>query len=436
MDSLFDDNEVRMRAEIAPLAVRLRPLTLDEFVGQDKAVGQGTWFRRAIESDTLSSVILFGPAGTGKTSLARIIAAATKAHFEEVSAITSGVADLRKAMEAASHRLAMSGERTILFIDEIHRFSKSQQDALLHAVEDRIVVLIGATTENPYFEVNSPLLSRSRIVQLEPLSDDAVRTIVQRAVVDERGLGGRFTVEDDALKAIVTLAGGDARVALTTLELAAAGAAQASPPRSLLSTSDVMEATPGRVLPYDKQGDVHYDVISAFIKSMRGSDPDAAVYWLARMIQGGEDPRFIARRIMILASEDIGNADPQALLIAHAAFKTAESIGWPECRIALAQAAVYMALAPKSNASYTAIDAALKEVREGPARQVPSHLRDRHRPGSDEYGTYRYPHAYPGGRIEQQYLPDGLEPGTFYQPTDRGWEAQIVGRDGSDDADS
>jgi len=372
--------------------------------------------------DSVSSIILYGPAGTGKTSLARIIADATRAHFDEVSAVTSGVADLRRSIDAAADRLTLSGQRTILFIDEIHRFTKSQQDALLHAVEDRVLVLVGATTENPYFEVNAPLVSRSRIIELEPLSDDDVRRIVRAAVTDPRGLGGRVTLDADAEQAIVTGAGGDARVALTTLEIAAGlvgGEASLS-----IGADAVREASPSRILPYDRQGDVHYDVISAFIKSMRGSDPDAAVYWLARMIHGGEDPKFIARRMLIFASEDVGNADPLALLVAHAAFKSAESIGWPECRINLSQAAVYLALAPKSNASYLAIDAALAEVRGGPARQVPAHLRDRHRPGSETYGPYLYPHDYTDGVVSQRYLPEGLDKRAFFRSGDRGWEAE------------
>jgi putative ATPase len=401
----------------------MRPRDLGEFAGQDTIVGEGTWLRRAIEQDALSSVILYGPAGTGKTSLARIIAGATDAHFEEVSAVTSGVADLRRAIEAASDRLTFSGHRTILFIDEIHRFSKSQQDALLHAVEDRIVVLVGATTENPFFEVNPPLVSRSRVIELQPLPDESIREIVRRALIDDRGFAGSVALEEEAEQTIVVTAGGDARVALTTLELAAGGALADAGGMRRITVSDVAEALPSRILPYDRVGDVHYDVISAFIKSMRGSDPDAAVYWLARMVHGGEDPRFIARRMLIFASEDVGNADPQALLVAHAAFKAAESIGWPECRINLAQAAVYLSLAPKSNASYLAIDAALAEIRTGPARRVPSHLRDRNRPGSEEYGTYRYPHDGEGGWVLQQYLPDGLEARRFFRASERGWEA-------------
>ncbi|MBR3384864.1 MAG: replication-associated recombination protein A [Atopobiaceae bacterium] len=427
MDTLFSEIERYKRNENAPLAVRVRPRTLDEFVGQEAAVGEGSWLRRAIEHDVLSSVILYGPAGTGKTTLARIIANTTHAEFVEVSAITGTVKDLRREIEAAEGRLLSSGRRTILFVDEIHRFNRSQQDALLHAVEDRVVVLVGATTENPYFEVNSALLSRSRVVELQALSDGDIRQVVTRALADEHGLAGRFEVDDDALAEIVTLAGGDARSALTTLELASqlAQPVEGTKPDGPLriTLAEVADANPRRGLPYDKSGDMHYDIISAFIKSMRGSDPDAALYWLARMIDAGEDPKFIARRIMILASEDIGNADPQALLVAEAAFKATEVIGYPECRINLAQAVTYMALAPKSNAAERGIDAALAEVRSGPRREVPSYLRDRHRPGSDEYGTYLYPHNFDGGWVEQRYLPEGLERGAFWQPSPRGWEA-------------
>ncbi|MDE8702729.1 replication-associated recombination protein A [Adlercreutzia equolifaciens] len=424
MDTLFTAMENDQKLTVAPLAVRMRPRTLDEVVGQTEAVGEGSWMRAAIENDALSSVILFGPAGTGKTSLAHVIAESTKATFVEVSAIGGTVSDLRREIDAAEKRLVMGGLRTILFVDEIHRFNRSQQDALLHAVEDRLVVLVGATTENPFFEVNSALISRSRVVELHSLSDEEIAKLVRRAVADERGLAGQYVVEDAALDAIVTLAGGDGRGALTTLELAAALVAPGTAEAPVAITEAMVRtATPHRALPYDKNKDMHYDIISAFIKSMRGSDPDAAVYWLARMIDGGEDPKFIARRMYIAASEDIGNADPQALLVAEAAFRAAEVIGYPECRINLAQAAIYLALAPKSNAAEAAIDAALREVRNGPARKVPDYLRDRHRPGSENYGTYRYPHNYPGGWVDQRYLPDGLERGCFYQPSERGWEA-------------
>ena len=437
MDTLFTHIENARRDENAPLAARMRPTTLEGFVGQAKAVGPGSWLRRAIEHDTLSSVILYGPAGTGKTTLARIIANSTHAEFVEVSAVTGTVKDLRREIEAAKSRLLSLGRRTILFVDEIHRFNRGQQDALLHAVEDRTVVLVGATTENPYFEVNSALISRSRVVELQPLDDDSLRELLRRAVADERGLAGAFSLTPEAEDEIVTLAGGDGRAALTSLELASqmvdppAGEKDDGSPL-VITAEHVLEANPRRGLAYDKSGDMHYDVISAFIKSMRGSDPDAVLYWLARMLDAGEDPKFIARRIMICASEDIGNADPQALLVAHAAFRATEVIGMPECRINLAQAATYLALAPKSNAAEAGIDAALEEVRRGPRREVPNHLRDRHRPGSDEYGPYLYPHNYPSGWVEQRYLPEGLERGCFYHPSGRGWEAwreEAIGRD-------
>ena len=424
MDTLFTEIENERRAQVAPLAVRMRPRTLDEVVGQEQAVGPGSWLAGAIERDDLSSIILFGPAGTGKTSLAHVIAKATKGHFVEVSAIGGTVADLRREIEAAEQRLALGGARTILFVDEIHRFNRAQQDALLHAVEDRVVVLVGATTENPFFEVNSALISRSRIVELHSLSDADLSRLLERALSDERGLGGRYALADEARDAVVLLAGGDGRAALTTLELAAAMVEPGTPDSpATIGEEAVRAVTPHRALPYDKDRDQHYDIISAFIKSMRGSDPDAALYWLARMIDGGEDPKFIARRMMIAASEDVGNADPQALLVAAAAFKSAEVIGYPECRINLAQAAIYLSLAPKSNAAEAGIDAALAEVRHGPVRAVPDHLRDRHRPGSEDYGAYKYPHSYPSGWVDQQYLPDGLERGCFYRPSERGWEA-------------
>jgi len=449
MESLFDEQAAANKKKVAPLAVRMRPRTLDEFVGQEHIVGPDSYLRRMIEADALTSLILFGPAGTGKTTLARIIAGNTKAYFEEVSAVTGTVKDLRTAIKNAGDRLALQEQRTILFIDEIHRFSKSQQDALLHAVEDRIVVLVGATTENPYFEVNSPLVSRSRVLELRALSDEDIKALLRRTIADERGLAGKVAVDNDALDALAITAGGDARVALTSLELASQLAAYAashgadcntghsasrdkgkdsSKSQQRVTLQLVQDVMPSRMLPYDKGGDMHYDVISAFIKSMRGSDPDAALYWLARMLHGGEDPKFIARRILVFASEDIGNADPQALLIADAAFRAAEIIGMPECRINLAQAAVYMALAPKSNASYLGIDAALAEVRDGKMRPVPDHLRDRTRPGSDNYGPYLYPHSYPNKWVQQHYLPDGLQRESFYKPGKVGWEKRASDR--------
>ena len=421
-NSLFDHMSDEQRQKVAPLAVRMRPQTLDEYCGQVQVVGKGTWLRSAIDNDELSSIILFGPAGTGKTSLARVIAGNTHAYFEEVSAVTGTVSDLRKAIAAAQNRLGIEGMRTILFIDEIHRFSKSQQDALLHAVEDRVVILVGATTENPYFEVNPPLVSRSRVIELTYLDDQAMKHIISRALSDERGLNDAYVLEDEALEALVAVSGGDARVALSTLE-SAATIADKEITRSMLE-----EVLPQRNIPYDKKGDNHYDVISAFIKSIRGSDPDAAVYWLAHMLDGGEDPKFIARRLYILASEDIGNADPHALLIAEAAFRATEVIGMPECRINLAHATLYLSCAPKSNACYEAINEALQEVKKGKAHRVPNHLRDRHRPGSDSYGTYLYPHNYPGAYVEQQYLPDDLVGREFYRPKPHGVEEKIYNK--------
>lgn len=418
-DSLFQEIEDANKAAEAPLAVRMRPQSLADVVGQEQAIGPDSWLAHAIGHDSLSSVILYGPAGTGKTSLAHVIANTTQAHFVEVSAVGGTVADLRREISEADKRLSQSGERTILFVDEIHRFNRSQQDALLHAVEDRIVVLVGATTENPFFEVNSALLSRSRVVELKALTDTDIELLIHHALQDQRGLGGSATLTQDALQAIVSLSHGDGRAALTTLELAAVLAAQAG---TSITEELVRRATPHRTIPYDKNKDLHYDVISAFIKSMRGSDPDAVLYWLARMIEGGEDPKFIARRIFICAAEDVGNADPQALLIAEAAFKSAEVIGYPECQLILAQAATYIALAPKSNAACGIFDAR-QEVKNGPVRDVPDNLRDRHRPGSNEYGEYKYPHNYASGWVEQQYLPDGLQRGCFYHASERGWEA-------------
>lgn len=444
MENLFTRIETARRNDNAPLAARMRPRTLEGYFGQEQAVGPGSWLRRAIEHDTLSSVILYGPAGTGKTTLARIIAQTTHAEFVEVSAITGTVKDLRREIEAAESRLLSQGRRTILFVDEIHRFNRSQQDALLHAVEDRTVVLVGATTENPYFEVNSALISRSRVVELRPLDDDSLRRMIEHAAAAPEGLAGAFALSAEAADEIVKLAGGDGRAALTSLELASQMAAPADPAAAAPTAADpvtitaehVLEANPRHGLSYDKSGDMHYDIISAFIKSMRGSDPDAALYWLARMLDAGEDPKFIARRIMIAASEDIGNADPQALLVAEAAFRAVEVIGLPECRINLAQAAVYNALAPKSNAAEAGIDAALAEVRQGPRREVPNYLRDRHRPGSEEYGAYLYPHNYPCGWVDQRYLPEGLERGAFYHPSPRGWEAWREDAHGRDIAES
>lgn len=424
MKSLFDEAGDINRSNNAPLAVRMRPRNLDEYVGQRDILGKGKWLRKAIENDTLSSVIFYGPAGTGKTSLARIIASTTDAEFEEVSAIVGGVGDLRKTIQEAQERLGYSGKRTILFVDEIHRFNKAQQDILLHAVEDRVLILIGATTENPRFEVNSALISRSRIAELHLLEDDDIKALINRALEDERGFSGRVTIGEDALESIIVSSGGDARVALTTLELAEGCVEENTEGKKHITLKDIEEASYGRILSYDKGGDMHYDIVSAFIKSMRGSDPDAAVYYLARMIHGGEDPKFIARRMMIFASEDIGNADPRALNIATDAFKSAEVIGYPECRIILSQAAIYLALAPKSNSAYMAINKAMEEVDQGENRSIPGHLRDRNRPGSEKYKQYKYPHGTSYNWVKQQYLPDGLKEGDFYKSGNLGWEAK------------
>lgn len=425
IDSLFqmidEEHADEAALEYAPLACRMRPQTLDEIVGQEGAIGKDSWLNTAIKADALSSIILYGPAGTGKTTIAKVIANMTSAHFDEVSAVSGSVADLRKIISEADYRLKSSGIKTILFIDEIHRFSRSQQDSLLHAVENRTVVLIGATTENPYFEVNSALISRSRVVLLDYLTDENIETLIDRALSSEKGLYNEFQIEEAAKSEIVRMSGGDARSALNILELSSQ-MAKAHGRREII-LKDVEDASPTRALTYDKDKDMHYDVISAFIKSMRGSDPDAVLYWMARMLEGGEDPKFIARRIFICASEDVGNADPRALLIAEAAFKAAEVIGMPECRINLAQAATYVALAPKSNAAEEGINNAISEVKHGPERAVPNHLRDRHRPGSDDYGDYLYPHDF-GGWVEQQYLPGGLSHGDIYHPGDIGWEAE------------
>jgi putative ATPase len=407
--------------EYAPLAARMRPRTLDEIVGQGHILGPNRALRSLVASGELSSIILWGPAGSGKTTLAHVIARATDAHFEPKSAVTAGVADVRKVIEAAKDRLAGQGRRTVLFLDEIHRFNKAQQDALLPAVENGWIVLVGATTENPSFEVNSPLMSRSLLFRLEALTDDDLRTILERALADpERGLGKLdVNADEEALEHIARGAGGDARAALNALEAAALMAATTG--RIDLTTAE--EALQRRALPYDKAGDWHYDVISAFIKSMRGSDPDAAVYWLARMLDAGEDARFIARRMVIFASEDVGNADPQALQVAVGAHHALEFVGLPEAALNLSQAAIYLALAPKSNASYRAIRAAQEDVKATGPLPVPPHLRDSNSPASRSIGAgkgYRYPHNS-GGYVEQDHLPDDLR--------DRRYFSAIAGRE-------
>jgi putative ATPase len=429
--SLFDDapGEIITPDAGAPLAARMRPRTLDEMVGQEAVVGPGSPLRALIEDDRLSSVILWGPPGTGKTSLAGIIAAASSASYVEVSAVSSGVADMRQAIAGADQLKRATGRRTILFIDEIHRFNKTQQDSLLKAVENGVITMIGATTENPFFEVNAPLLSRSLLFRLESLGPDDVAQLLRRAVSDIRGLGGQVEVEPEALSHIVDRVGGDARFALNALEMCASIVSSAG--RAVVAVEDARAALRQPVLRYDKAGDVHYDVISAFIKSMRGSDPDAAIFWLAQMLESGEDPEFIARRMVIFASEDVGNADPRALMLAVAAFDALRVVGLPEASLNLSQAALYLASAPKSNASMLAISRAREELTRYGAQAVPTHLREAHYPGARRlrHGEgYRYPHDHEGGWVEQQYLPDRLRQARFYDPTDRGLEKVIAER--------
>ncbi len=414
----------------APLAARMRPRTLDEFVGQESVVGPGTLLRRAIERDQLTSVLFWGPPGSGKSTLAQIIARTTRAAFENYSAVTSGVADIRKVIEQARERKRKLGQKTILFIDEIHRWNKSQQDALLPHVEDGTVVLVGATTENPYFEVNAPLLSRSRLFRFERLSDAAIRDLLERALTDtERGLGKlNVTADADALDHLAQIANGDARNALSALDAAAQATVPDAEGKRHLSLALAEEGAQARQLGYDKDGDEHYDTISAFIKSLRGSDPDAALYWLAKMLLAGEDIRFIARRLVILASEDIGNADPMALVVANAAAQAVMFVGLPEAQLTLSQAVTYLATAPKSNAATLAIGRAKEEIQTHGAKPVPKHLRDSHYPGGKAMGHgkgYLYPHDFPGHYVAQQYLPDGVQGTPFYEPTEEGHEARI-----------
>ncbi len=414
--------------KMAPLAVRMRPRTLDEFIGQDEVVGKGAFLRRMVDADNMPSVILFGPPGTGKTTLANIIAGATGSHFETINAVAAGIADIRRVVEAAKERLLLYQKRTILFIDEIHRFNKGQQDALLPYVEDGRVILIGATTENPYFEVNSPLLSRMRVIRLKPLDREDILKIIRQAASDSmRGLGDmELTYNEDGIAAIADIAGGDARVALNILEQSAAMVETLSPKQL---TVEIVKAVAGeKIQVYDKKGDNHFDVASAFIKSMRGSDPDAALHYLARMLAAGEDVKFIARRIVICAAEDVGNADPQALVLAMAAAQAVQFIGMPEARIPLAQVVSYIACAPKSNAAYVAIDQALTDVRQKDCGQVPLHLRDANYKGAKEMGHgrgYLYPHNFAGGLVSQQYLPDKLAGAIYYVPTTNGEEICI-----------
>ncbi|MFJ9454676.1 replication-associated recombination protein A [Kitasatospora sp. NPDC101447] len=415
----------------APLAVRMRPRTLDEVAGQRQLLKPGSPLRRLVTSSrgpaATSSVILWGPPGTGKTTLAHVISQAVEGRFVELSAITAGVKEVRAVIDGARRAVGMSGRETVLFLDEIHRFSKAQQDSLLPAVENRWVTLIAATTENPYFSVISPLLSRSLLLTLESLTDEDIRALLRRAVADERGLEGALELTEEAEDHLVRLAGGDARRALTTLEAAAGAALEKGEPSITLATTET--AVNHAAVRYDKDGDQHYDVASALIKSIRGSDVDATLHYLARMIEAGEDPRFIARRLMISASEDVGLADPTALQTAVAAAQAVALIGFPEARIILSQAAIALALAPKSNAAYLAIDAALADVRQGLAGAVPAHLRDAHYGGAGKLGHgkgYRYPHDLPEGIAAQQYAPDAVHGREYYQPTRRGGEARYA----------
>ncbi|HEX9044644.1 MAG TPA: replication-associated recombination protein A [Candidatus Limnocylindrales bacterium] len=425
-----------------PLAARMRPRTLDEFVGQEHLVGPTGPLRRAVERGHLGSSLLWGPPGTGKTSLARLLADAVGATFVTLSAVMSGVAEVRALIGEARERLAMTGGRTVLFIDEIHRFNKAQQDALLPHVEDGTVTLVGATTENPYFEVNSALLSRMRVWRLESLTDEQVGTVVRRALDDaDRGLAGDLgpkggvALADEAFAHLVGLAGGDARAALNVLEgavaLAEADDARDDAGRISPSLEHVEAAAQQRVLAYDRAGDGHYDTVSAFIKSLRGNDPDAALYWLAAMIAAGEDPRFVARRLIISASEDVGNADPRALQVAVAAAQALDHVGLPEAQYALAQATAYLATAPKSNRAGLAYWAAVADVEARGSLPVPLHLRNAPMAAMRKLGVgvgYRYPHDFPGGDVEQQYLPDELRDRRYYQPTDHGYESTIAAR--------
>ncbi len=423
--TLFDDGLSPQRAG-APLAVRMRPSSLDEVVGQRSALGPGTPLRRMLEPQAASgniSVILWGPPGTGKTTLASLVSSASGRVFTELSAVTAGVKDVREVIERARERLALNGQGTVLFIDEVHRFSKSQQDALLPAVENGWVTLIAATTENPSFSVIAPLLSRSVVVTLTPFEEESIRQLVIRAIDDPRGLAGTWTISDDAVDALVRMASGDARRALTFLEASSAGA----PLGSEITREVVERAIQHVAVRYDKDGDQHYDVVSAFIKSVRGSDPDAALHYLARMIEAGEDPRFIARRLMILASEDIGMADPSVLQTTVAAATAVAMIGMPEARIILAHATVHAALAPKSNSIIVGIDSAVADVRSGRIGTVPMALRDAHYPGARDLGhgtEYIYPHDQPGGVAQQVHLPRELEDRRYYVPTDHGAEAR------------
>ena len=427
---LFEYMRQQNMKDESPLASRLRPTTLDEVVGQQHIVGKDKLLYRAINADKLSSIIFYGPPGTGKTTLAKVIANTTSAEFMQINATSAGKKDMEEVVAAAKNNQGMYGKKTILFIDESHRFNKGQQDYLLPFVEDGTIILIGATTENPYFEVNPALLSRSVIFELKKLSTEDIRTLLLRAVNDtEKGMGSYHAqMDDDALEFLADMANGDARAALTAIELGILTTDRSEDGIIHITLDVASECIQKRVINYDKTGDNHYDTISAFIKSMRGSDPDAAVYYLARMLYAGEDVKFIARRIMILASEDIGNADPQALQVAVAAAQAVERLGMPEARIVLAQAVTYMASAPKSNSAINAIDKAMRVVQETKTPPVPVHLQDAHYKSAGKLGHgkgYKYAHDYKNHYVKQQYLPDGLTGEVFYEPSENGYEQQI-----------
>ena len=427
---LFDYMKQKTLDNESPLALRMRPRTLDEVVGQEHIIGRGRLLYRAIKADKLSSVVFYGPPGTGKTTLARVIANTTNASFRQLNATTSGKKEMEEATAYAKAQLGGYGKRTILFIDEIHRFNKSQQDYLLPFVEDGTVILIGATTENPYFEVNAALLSRSTVFELKPLSREDIEKLLSRAMEDpERGLGSYHAVlTDEAKSFLADVAGGDARCALNALELAVLTSDRDDKGQLLIDLATAEDCIQKRAVRYDKSGDQHYDTISAFIKSMRGSDPDAAVYYLAKMLAAGEDIRFIARRMMICASEDVGNADPQALVVAVSAAQAVERVGLPEAQLILAHAAVYIACAPKSNAAVNAIMEAMEAVKNNITAPVPVHLQDRHYSGAEKLGRgegYKYAHDYPNHYVKQQYLPDGMTDRTFYHPGELGYEKKI-----------
>ena len=427
---LFEYMSEAAKEKEAPLASRMRPVTLDEIVGQQHIIGKDKLLYRAIKADKLSSLILYGPPGTGKTTIAKVIANTTQARFTQINATCAGKKDMEQVVEAAKQTLGMYGQKTILFIDEIHRFNKSQQDYLLPFVEDGTVILIGATTENPYFEVNSALISRSIIFELKPLSADDIKSILKKAVYDkERGMGAYDAViDDEALDFLADVSNGDARQAINAAEIAVLTTERRGDGKIHITIDVASECIQKRVIKYDKDGDNHYDTISAFIKSMRGSDPDAALYYLARMLYAGEDAAFVARRIMICAAEDVGNADPQALCVAAAAAAATERLGMPEARIVLAQAAAYVACAPKSNAACVGIDAAMEAVASTKTAPIPFYLQDAHYKGASKLGHgigYKYAHDYKNHYVKQQYMPDAFKDSVFYRPGDLGYVAQM-----------